>query len=104
MPRVAVFLVTSLVRVDAASSNAYGLWWTHECVSAIKVRRQRTSYQNSGLHVAHHAYRHLMAWDHFSLIPKPPPRFYLAAVAAMCTLHSCEIKSGRRPGNEATTF
>ena len=31
------------------------------------------------------------------LVPRPPPRFYLAAV-----LHGCEIKSGRRPGNEGT--
>ena len=29
-----------------------------------------------------------------SLVPRPLPRFYLAVV--------CEIKSGRRPGDEAT--
>ena len=31
-----------------------------------------------------------------SLVPRPPPRLYLAAVEK-----SCEIKSGQRPGNEA---
>ena len=33
-----------------------------------------------------------------SLVPRPPPRLYLVAVEF---LHGCEIKSGRRPGNEA---
>ena len=28
----------------------------------------------------------------YSLVPRPPPRFYL---------HGCEIKSGRRPWDEA---
>ena len=31
--------------------------------------------------------------------PRPPPRFYLAAVEK--NRHGCEIKSGQRPGNEA---
>ena len=34
-----------------------------------------------------------------SLVPRPPPRLYLAAVE----IHGCEIKSGRRPGNEASS-
>ena len=34
-----------------------------------------------------------------SLVPRPPPRLYLAAVEK-----SQEIKSGRRPGNEATHY
>ena len=38
----------------------------------------------------------------YSLIPRPPPRFYLAAVEIF--LHSCKIKSGRRPGNEASNY
>ena len=32
-----------------------------------------------------------------SLVPRPPPRFYLAAAEK----NRLEIKSGRRPGNEA---
>ena len=31
------------------------------------------------------------------MVPRPPPRFYLAAVQ-----NSCEIKSVQRPGDEAT--
>ena len=39
-------------------------------------------------------YRH----EQINLVPRPPPRLYLAAVAAF--LHGCEIKSGWRPGYE----
>ena len=36
-----------------------------------------------------------------NLVPRPPPRFYLAAVEkSRGKLHSCEIKSGWRPGYE----
>ena len=35
-----------------------------------------------------------------SLVPRPPPRFYLAAMEK--NLHGCEIKSGWRPWNEAS--
>ena len=38
-----------------------------------------------------------------SLVPRPPPRLYLAAVEKSF-LHGCEIKSGRRPGNEASIY
>ena len=36
-----------------------------------------------------------------SSVPRSLPRFYLAAVEKKIFLHGCEIKSGRRPGNEA---
>ena len=32
-----------------------------------------------------------------SLVPRPPPRFYLTAMEKI----GCEIKSGQRPGNKA---
>ena len=36
-----------------------------------------------------------------NLVPRPPPRLYLAAVElAPAFLHGCEIKSGWRPGYE----
>ena len=36
------------------------------------------------------------------LVPRPPPRFYFEAVEKNgFFLHGCEIKSGRRPENEA---
>ena len=36
-----------------------------------------------------------------SLIPRPLPRFYLAAMEKN---HGCEIKYGRRPGDEASIY
>ena len=41
-----------------------------------------------------------------SLVPRPPPRFYLAAMKKSVRnfpilLHGCKIKSGQRPGNKA---
>jgi len=38
-----------------------------------------------------------MLYSMVSLVPRPPPRFYLAAVE-----NGCKIKSRQRPGNEAT--
>ena len=54
-----------------------------------------------------------LGWKHRmshapSHVPRFLPRFYLAAVeknskVSDTFLHGCEIKSGRRPGNEALT-
>ena len=38
-----------------------------------------------------------------SIVPRPLPRFYLAAMEKNLFLHGCETKSGQRPGNEATS-
>ena len=48
-----------------------------------------------------HAHVTIMC-SYCSLVPRPPPRFYLTTVEKNRDfLHGCEIKSERRPGNEA---